>query len=406
MKATLKIILDPRGKGEKKALRLRVTYKRKPTVYTLGSKRLITQDEFNSRRTKEAKIAFEEVQAIYNQACVIVNELGNDFTFPEFSIRYHKALTGKSPSTTLFSSLVDTYLARTDLEPKTKILYRTASNWFFNVFDEGIKTNDIDSHAVQKLINKMKSKRVSLNSIRMYIRGLAAIYSYGIKKSYTSNQNPFRNIEGLTLTSTRRQNASLDDNELRQILSYKPQTEKERLGKDFFVLSMALCGMNIGDILRLTNEAIDSKNSLVTFTRKKISRLEEKTTIPLSKEAKKILSKYGKINHSAPHDYILPYLKIDDSEKTIINKIGRRVSKINEGLHLITEQIGLRKITTYTARHTFASMFQSKGMTVEQIQKFLGHSTSTTTQNYIGTLTTSIIEKGRTIIDELIVVDE
>ncbi len=73
---------------------------------------------------------------------------------------------------------------------------------------------------------------------------------------------------------------------------------------------------------------------------------------------------------------------------------------------MITEQIGLRKITTYKARHTFASMFQSEGMTVEQIQKFLGHSTSMTTQNYIGTLTTSVIEKGRKIIDELIVVDE
>ncbi|MBO4498746.1 MAG: hypothetical protein J5732_00640 [Bacteroidaceae bacterium] len=44
---------------------------------------------------------------------------------------------------------------------------------------------------------------------------------------------------------------------------------------------------------------------------------------------------------------------------------------------------------------------QSNGMTVEQIQKFLGHASSTTTQNYIATITTSTIEKGRIILEKL-----
>ena len=95
-----------------------------------------------------------------------------------------------------------------------------------------------------------------------------------------------------------------------------------------------------------------------------------------------------------------------NSDKTIINTIGRIVNKVNDGLSLITDKIGLRKVTTYTARHTFAIILQSKGMTVEQIQKFLGHASSATTQNYIGTITTSTIEKGRDILEGLMKTDE
>ena len=404
MKPTIKIVLDPKDKKDKRALRLRITYQRRSRTYILGTNRLLSKEEFSSKRTKEAKMAFEEAQGYYNQAIGIVNDLGNSFNFTEFYKRYHQVLSGKSVDSSLFATLIDNYLERTDLEQKTKILYRTARNWFFNVFDDNTKIDDINSNTVHLLIKEMKAKDVSLNSIRMYVRALAAIYSYGIKKAYTKNENPFRNIDGLTLTSTRRQNASLNDDELQQLLSYKPQTDKERFGKDFFVLSLQLSGMNIGDILRLKNEAIN--NNEISFTRKKTSRLEERTTIPLTKEAKKILSKYGKISPSAPNDYILPYLANANSDKTIINTIGRIVNKINDGLSLITEKIGLRKVTTYTARHTFAIILQSKGMTVEQIQKFLGHASSATTQNYIGTITTSTIDKGRDILEGLIKTDE
>ena len=404
MKPTIKIVWNPQGKGDKRALRLRVIHERDPRTYTLGSDRLITKEEFTSRRTKEAKIAFEEIQANYNQAKEIANELGNKFTFSEFSKRYHQVLSGKATITPLFSSLVNNYMERTDLEQKTKILYRTASNWLYNVCGKDIKTDDIDESTVHLIIKEMKANDVSLNSVRMYIRALGAMYSYGIKNSLTKSQNPFRHIEGLTLTSTRRQNASLNDNELLQLLSYKPQTEKEQFGWDFFVLSLQLSGMNVGDILRLKNQAIN--NNEISFTRKKTSRLEERTTIPLTKEIKRLLSKYGKINLSAPNDYILPYLANANSEKTIINTIGRIVKRINHGLSLITEKIGMRKVTTYTARHTFAIVLQARGKSVEQIQKLLGHASSTTTQNYIGTITTSTIDEVRDILESLMPNDE
>lgn len=402
MKASIKIVWDTRGHEKKRALRLRVTVNRKPRLYSLGSDRLITKKEFENKRTKEAKIAFDEVEKNYQQALNIIKDLGESFSFAEFSNRYHKILFGRASDKSLFSSVVANALSRTDIEDKTRTGYITASNWIYKIFSDTIKTDDINSSSVQKLIRSMKAEGLSLNSIRIYIRALASIYSYGVRRQLINDKdgNPFKNIEGLTLTCSRRQNASLDEDELKQLYLYEPTTPQEQLGKDFFFLSLQLSGMNIGDILRLRNEAIDNKGN-ITFTRKKTSRTQEKTTIPLTTEASRILIKYGNINRAIPDDYILPYLVGKTNNRTIINTIGRIDKKVNAGLKTITEHLCLRRITTYTARHTFATMMQSNGMTVEQIQKFLGHASSTTTQNYIATITTSTIQKGRDILESL-----
>jgi integrase len=405
MKPTLRQVWDPKVKGDERAIRLRVTHERQPRIYSLGGTKLITKKDFDERRTKRAKEAFEEVEPNYNQAIIIANDLGDNFTFQDFTARYHQVLYRKPADTSLFSTIVEMARAKQGIEDKTKIGYSTASNWVYKVLSQSVKTDDIDSKAVQQIIQVMKNEGKALNSIRIYMRALAAIYSYGIELGLTQNSNPFKKIKGLSLTSTRRKNASLDDDELKQILTYKPSTAQERFAKDFFILTIMLSGMNLGDILRLKNEAINEKDE-IRFIRKKTSRNQDQTIIPLTKEAKRILTRYGNINKKAPNEYILPYLAGKTDTRTITNTVGRLDKRINAGLKTITEKLGIRKITTYTARHTFATIMLSKDMTVEQIQKFLGHASSITTQNYIATITTSTIEKGRSILDGILTENE
>ena len=75
--------------------------------------------------------------------------------------------------------------------------------------------------------------------------------------------------------------------------------------------------------------------------------------------------------------------------------------KINKGIASICEKTGMRHITLYTARHTFASVAASNGMTAEQIQKFLGHTSSRTTQLYINTLTKNVFRKAIKIVEDI-----
>ena len=402
MKASLKKVWDPKGTGERRAIRLRVTFERQPRIYSLGSNRLLTKQEFESERTKEAKIAHDEVKFNYQKALDIAEELGDNFSFNEFYKRYHQILFRRVTDTSLFSSLVESATSKDGIEEKTKIGYKTASNWVYKVFSEYIKTDDITPDSVQKLIKSMKKEGIALNSIRIYIRALASIYSYGIDEGFTKKESPFKNIKDFKLTSTRRKNAALDVDTLRKIFKYKPLNASEQMGKDFFVLTYMLSGMNIGDILRLTNGDINNKGDEITFKRHKTGRNEEVTKITLIKKAKEILNKYGRINKSSPDDYILPYLAGKTSEKTITNTINRIDKKINSGLKAISENLGIDKITTYNARHTFATHMRDSGMTPGQLGPLMGHLSTRTTEIYLSTISSTAIERSRELLEETI----
>ena len=77
----------------------------------------------------------------------------------------------------------------------------------------------------------------------------------------------------------------------------------------------------------------------------------------------------------------------------IRNKIHDIVKRANKGIKSICEILGIRHITTYNARHTYAVLAQDNNMTSEQIQKFLGHANSRTTQVYLGSITKRVKEK-------------
>ena len=82
----------------------------------------------------------------------------------------------------------------------------------------------------------------------------------------------------------------------------------------------------------------------------------------------------------------------------IIKRVNR---KVNAGLKSICDALGWRKITTYNARHTFATRLRDEGVPIEQIQKLLGHSSILTTQTYLGSLSTDILDKTKSILESL-----
>ena len=116
--------------------------------------------------------------------------------------------------------------------------------------------------------------------------------------------------------------------------------------------------------------------------------------------AKELLRKYGVISDNAPDDYILPFLSQCRTEKSIRNKIHDIIKKANKGIKSICTNIGIRDITTYNARHTYASYAQDF-MTTEQIQKFLGHTSPRTIETYLGSISRNIKEKNRDFLENL-----
>ncbi|KAA6304503.1 Tyrosine recombinase XerC, partial [termite gut metagenome] len=82
-------------------------------------------------------------------------------------------------------------------------------------------------------------------------------------------------------------------------------------------------------------------------------------------------------------NYIFPYLIGNETpiqQKAVIKDIIRR---INKRLKKIGNELGISGISTYTARHSFASVLKRSGANIAYISESLGHSDLKTTENYL-----------------------
>lgn len=161
-----------------------------------------------------------------------------------------------------------------------------------------------------------------------------------------------------------------------------------------FLISFGLAGMNIADILSITNNEING-NTLTYYRKKTVKRQSMATPviIKIGKPTMELINKHGLINPLAPDDYVFPFFTKAMTDKQELRKRKDVTKTINKSLKTICENINIEKITTYTARHTIATMLMNSGVKVEAISKSLGHSNIKVTQNYLSQLSDIVINE-------------
>lgn len=102
------------------------------------------------------------------------------------------------------------------------------------------------------------------------------------------------------------------------------------------------------------------------------------------KEAQKIISRYEIQCHQS--GYIFPILNqkrhITPMQK--FNRVRKVIKYINRELHTIAKELNLNgDVTTYVARHTFATVLRKSGVDIGIISQSLGHQDIQTTQIYL-----------------------
>jgi len=95
--------------------------------------------------------------------------------------------------------------------------------------------------------------------------------------------------------------------------------------------------------------------------------------------------------------YLLPIIK--SNEKDERRQYKSEAHRINRNLKKIGEQLGLAiPLTTYVARHGWASIAKSKNIPIATISEAMGHDSETTTRIYLASLDTSAVDKANRLI--------
>ncbi|MBL0136836.1 MAG: tyrosine-type recombinase/integrase [Chitinophagaceae bacterium] len=67
---------------------------------------------------------------------------------------------------------------------------------------------------------------------------------------------------------------------------------------------------------------------------------------------------------------------------------------VNENLKIIAEKAGIEtELTTYVARHSYANILKMKGIPTSVISEALGHDSKKTTQVYLDSFGSSILDE-------------
>ena len=111
--------------------------------------------------------------------------------------------------------------------------------------------------------------------------------------------------------------------------------------------------------------------------------------------AHRIISKYIR-KDSTQEDYIFPILNrhVHRTEQQIHNRVHKVLVNVNRELKAWSKRLGLATtLTTYVARHTYATVLKRSGVSVELISESLGHSDLSTTQIYLDSFENSQIDE-------------
>lgn len=227
----------------------------------------------------------------------------------------------------------------------------------------------------------------SISTVGMYCIALRAIFNLAIRKKKLSEKlYPFGKGKYVIPTSKGRKLA-LNEEQKDKVLSYLNLNPPIQKAVDFWKFSYFCYGMNFADIARL--KFGDIKENSIVFDRTKTIRTERDRSfieIPLRKEVWDIIEKHGNFSQKDNKNvYVFNILRDGLTPKQIQVRVHDFIRDVNDRLALACtpQQMDLPRITTYWARHTFATIAYKRGAGIEFIQKALGHSDPKTTQRYI-----------------------
>ena len=255
---------------------------------------------------------------------------------------------------------------------------------------------DIDAEWLKRYEQWLRVERhYSDNSIGIRFRSLRVLYNSAITDGLIKKTDyPFDTFK-VSRFKEATAKRSLTKEDIRRIMDCEVRTLTKypkpflQLAKDLFLFSYLSCGINLTDILHI--RYADIVDGRLVFNRQKTGKL---LSFQLQPAALAIIDKYRQPN-AHPQDYIFPVLRrsVHITAQQQYGRVQRTNKRINRYLKLIGEHLHLPiTLTTYVARHSFATVLKRSGVSTSIISESLGHSSEKITQIYLDSFENSQID--------------
>lgn len=235
-----------------------------------------------------------------------------------------------------------------------------------------LQFTDITKAWLERFFNFMATSSPSINARNIHLRNIRAVFNDALDNDVTTFY-PFRRLK-IRPQATAKRNLSVDT--LRKIFTANvPDWQRKYL--DAFRLSFYLIGINMADMLALTPDNV--QQGRIVYTRRKTHRLY---SVKIQPEAQRILDAYR------GERLLLSWAEGCNNYRHFANRCNLNLGKIHYGL------------TTYWARHSWATLAASLDIPEDTIALALGHSSAhATTAIYIERNLAKVDNANRQVLD-------
>lgn len=394
MKTTIKILPRELKKlnGEKPII-LRVTKNRKSKIITLGLSTLDSEWDFEKGRFNRKSKNYQHKNRLLIEAELKginllekLYEENKEFSLNQFLQRYFGQEEIRKSVKSYLENVIQS-LERVDKYSSAEP-YKNLKSALFKFADITISFQNINYHFLKKFEHNLRIAGNSDGGIAFKMRTLRSIFNSAINENIIQQEAyPFRRYKISKLKGADRKIA-LNEIEFRKFESVNLQEHPELVNAHkLFLFSFYCRGMNWKDMILLKQ-----KNIFDNKLHYKRSKTNQKFVIEILNPVKDILTYFEK---NFPNtEYVFPYITIGGlSSKQFHEKKRVTLKKFNNQLKQIGSIARISKpITSYVARHTYATILKNKGVSIEIISELMGHSSVNVTMSYLKDFENEILD--------------
>ncbi|WP_462376859.1 phage integrase SAM-like domain-containing protein [Rikenella microfusus] len=397
----LALILDtrkPTRKGDYPA-KVRVTYRRERKYYPTGKYLMPEEwDRLAESKTRALVELREELSASFEYVRSVVQELltGGGFSLEALNTRLKRA--DVETLNDLFRSKIETL--RTDGNVGNMLVYDNVLKGVERFAGGKIALERVTVEWLRRYNRFLIGEEKSATTMGIHFRTIRAIVNQAKQEGlireadYPFGRGKFEIQEG----EGRKMALTLD--QIRQIARYDNGSEATSRYRDYWLFLYLCNGINVADFVKLRyRNIVDGELCFVRQKTERTTKVRKEIRVVVTEPMQHIIDRWG--SPQAPDAFIFSVLSGDEDALTRKHKTQYLTRAINLHMGRIGKELGFGSISTYTARHSYATVLKRSGANIAYISESLGHSDLKTTENYLASFEKEERQKNAALVADI-----
>ena len=374
---------------------LRIIHHEKTSSITLGV--YITEKDWDAKK-RCIKSSYKGTQSVTrlnnflqkkkSDAIDLVTKLDERKTLDTYTVLQLKELIEKKPNSESFIAYAETLIAQ--LKESNRFgnarAYESALIAFKKFHGKkDLSFYDLNLDFLERFERHHLSKGNTYNGIAHYFREIRAIYNKAIKANVVDKElYPFANFE-IKTTETRKRAIKIEAIQRIENCILEPNHPLFHT-RNYWLLCFYFRGINFADLADF--KVSDKIENRIHYERNKTHKNFDIRIYP---EAQKILDIY--LVGKKKDEYIFPIIKSEMPEQQYKDVQWAR-NRFNKKLKKLAALCKIEEdLTSYVARHSFATRAKNQGIATASISEMLGHKNISTTQVYLDSLQSDLLDE-------------